>query len=119
LGQRAENEFVGAQCGIMDQMAAAFADVYNALFLDARSLEYQRVHLPRAADLIVLNSGVAHDHAAGDYNTRRAECECACRLLGVRQLRDLGAGEVARLDALPDPLRRRARPVVTEDDRVL
>jgi galactokinase len=118
LGQRAENQFVGAQCGIMDQMAATFADEYNALFLDARSLDYERVPLPRAADLIVLNSGVAHDHAAGDYNTRRAECERACRLLGVRQLRDLGVGDLPRLDALPEPLKRRARHVVTEDDRV-
>jgi galactokinase len=119
LGQRAENEFVGAQCGIMDQMAASLADTHTALFLDARSLEYQRVPLPAGADLIVLNSGVAHDHAAGDYNTRRAECEQASRLLGVSQLRDLGLADLPRLDAIPEPFRRRARHVVTENDRVL
>jgi galactokinase len=119
MGQRAENQFVGAQCGIMDQMAATFADEHTALFLDARSLEYQRVPLPAGADLIVLNSGVAHDHAAGDYNTRRAECERACQLLGVKQLRDLGIADLPRVNALPEPLRRRARHVLTEDDRVL
>ncbi len=118
LGQRAENRFVGAQCGIMDQMAAALADERTALFLDCRSLEHQRVGLPAGADLVVLNSGVAHDHAAGDYNTRRAECEEACRLLGVAQLRDLTVADLPRLEALPEPLGRRARHVVTEDDRV-
>jgi galactokinase len=119
LGQRAENQFVGAQCGIMDQMAATFADEHTALFLDARSLDYERVPLPAGADLIVVNSGVAHDHAAGDYNTRRAECERACQLLGVKQLRDLGLADLPRVNALPEPLNRRARHVLTEDDRVL
>jgi galactokinase len=119
LGQRAENQFVGAQCGIMDQMAASLADEHTALFLDARSLEYQRVPLPAAADWVVINSGVAHDHAAGDYNTRRAECEAACRLLGVGQLRDLDFADLPRVETLPEPLRGRARHVITEDRRVL
>jgi galactokinase len=119
LGQRAENEFVGAQCGIMDQMAASLADERTALFLDCRSLDFERLPLPAGADLVVLDSGVAHDHAAGDYNTRRAECEQAGRLLGVPQLRDLGLANLPRVETLPDPFRRRARHVVTEDDRVL
>jgi galactokinase len=119
LGQRAENQFVGAQCGIMDQMAASLADEHTALFLDCRTLDYQRVLLPAEADLVVINSGVAHDHAAGDYNTRRAECEQACRLLNVAQLRDLGVADLPRLAALPEPLKRRARHVITENDRVL
>ncbi len=119
LGQRAENEFVGAQVGIMDPMAASLADEGTALFLDTRSLAFERVPLPQGADLVVLNSGVAHDHAAGDYNTRRAECERACALLGVKLLRELGAGDLARVEALPEPLRRRARHVVTENERVL
>jgi galactokinase len=119
LGQRAENEFVGAQCGIMDQMAAVFADDRHALFLDARTLQFQRVPLPAGADLVVINSGVAHDLTLGDYNTRRAECEQACRILGVSQLRDLqGAGQEC-LDRLPEPLKRRARHVLTENERVL
>jgi galactokinase len=119
LGQRAENQFVGARCGIMDQMAACLADEHTALFLDARSLAYRRVPLPPGADLVVINSGVAHDHAAGDYNTRRAECEEASRLLGVPQLRDVGPADLPRVEALPEPLRRRARHVVIEDERVL
>ena len=118
LGQRSENEFVGAQVGIMDPMAASLADEGTALFLDARSLAFERVPLPAGADLIVLHSGVAHNHAAGDYNTRRAECERACALLGVGLLRDLGPADRPRVEALPEPLRRRARHVVTENERV-
>jgi galactokinase len=119
LGQRSENEFVGAQVGIMDPMAASLADEGTALFLDARSLAFERVPLPKGAGLVVLNSGVAHDHAAGDYNTRRAECERACALLGVKLLRDVTPADLPRVEALPEPLRRRARHVVTENERVL
>ncbi len=119
LGQRAENDFVGAHCGIMDQMAASLADDATALFLDSRSLEFRRIALPAGADLIVIHSGVVHEIAAGDYNTRRAECEEAARRLGVPQLRDLGPADLALIERLPDPLARRARHVVTEDERVL
>jgi galactokinase len=120
LGQRVENEFVGARVGIMDPMAASLADAGTALFLDARSLHFERVPLPAGADLIVVASGVSHRLAAGGgYNTRRAECERACEVLGVGQLRDLGAADLGRIDTLPAPLNRRARHVVTENDRVL
>jgi galactokinase len=119
LGQRAENDFVGARCGIMDQMAATLADAGSALFLDTRSLDYRRVPLPARADLVVIHSGVSHEISGGDYNTRRAECEEAARLLGVAQLRDVTLAELPRLERLPEPLRRRARHVVTEDERVL
>jgi galactokinase len=119
LGQRAENSFVGARVGIMDQMAASLADEHSALFIDTRDLAYERIPLPEGVELIVLNSGVAHSHAAGDYNTRRAECERACALLGVAELRDVGPADLARVEALPEPLSRRARHVVTENARVL
>ena len=119
LGQLAENEFVGARCGIMDQMAVSLADAASALFLDARTLAYRRVPLPSDADLAVVHSGVSHDLSRGDYNTRRAECEAAARLLGISQLRDVAVADLARLDALPEPLGRRARHVVTENERVL
>jgi galactokinase len=119
LGQIAENEFVGARCGIMDQMAASLADSATALFLDTRSLEYRRIPLPIEADLVVVHSGVSHGIAGGEYNTRRAECETAAQLLGVPQLRDLTTADLARLADLPEPLGRRARHVVTEDERVL
>lgn len=118
-GQRIENEFVGARVGIMDPMAASLADRGTALFLDARSLEYQRVPLPAVMDLVVIHSGVSHRLTTGDYNTRRAECERAAGLLEVAQLRDLSAADLPRVMALPDPLGRRARHVITENDRVL
>ncbi len=119
LGQRAENEFVGARCGIMDQLAASLAEAGVALFLDTRSLEFRRLPLPRSADLVVINSGVSHALAGGDYNTRRAECERAAHALGVPQLRDLTLADLPRLESLPDPLGRRVRHVVRENQRVL
>jgi galactokinase len=119
LGQRAENDFVGAHCGIMDQMAASLADASSALFLDTRSLEYRRVPLPVEADLVVIHSGVSHVISGGDYNVRRAECEEAARRLGVAQLRDLSVADLPRGQQLPEPLGRRVRHVVTEDERVL
>jgi galactokinase len=119
IGQSAENDFVGARCGIMDQMAASLADSTTALFLDTRSLEFRRVPLPTQADLVVVHSGVSHGIAGGEYNTRRAECEQAARLLGVPQLRDLTLDDLPRLENLDEPLRKRARHVITEDDRVL
>jgi galactokinase len=119
LGQRAENDFVGAPVGLMDQMAASLADHHTALFLDTRTLQYEQVPLPPGAALVVINSGVAHNHASGDYRTRRGECERAAQALGVPQLRDLGVEDLLRVERLPDPIRRRARHVITENNRVL
>ncbi|HEY2385429.1 MAG TPA: galactokinase [Candidatus Binatia bacterium] len=117
LAHRAEHDFVGARVGIMDQLAASLADERSALFLDTRSLDYERVALPPSVDLVVLDSGVAHRHATGGYNARRAECERACALLGVTSLRDLEAS--APLDALLEPLGRRVRHVLSENARVV
>jgi galactokinase len=119
LGQKVETEFVGAPVGIMDQMAASLADRGSALFLDTRSLTFEKVPLPAAADLVVVNSGVTHSHAGGEYRTRRAECEGAAQQLGVRMLRDLEIADLPRIEALPAPLRQRARHVVTENARVI
>ncbi len=124
IGQQAENEFVGARCGIMDQMAASLADEHTALFLDTRTLEYQQVPLPEQADLVVIHSGASHriasgEHGEGGYNRRRAECEEAARLLGVPQLRDASSADLPRLARLPETVARRARHVITEDERVL
>jgi galactokinase len=119
LGQWAENQFVGAHVGIMDQMAASLADRHTALFLDTRSLDFRRVPLPEDADLVVIHSGVSHEISGGDYNMRRAECEAAARELGVGFLRDVSIADLPRVEALPAPLGRRARHVVTEDQRVL
>jgi galactokinase len=119
LGQRAENAFVGAPCGIMDQMACSLAEDGVALFLDTRTLEFDRVMLPPGVELVVINSGVSHRIAGGDYRTRRRECEEACAALGIPQLRDMDVADLPKLGSLPDVLQRRARHVITEDRRVL
>jgi galactokinase len=119
IAQDAENGLVGARVGILDPMACSLAEEGSALFLDIRTLAWERVALPPGAAVIVLHSGVAHAHARGGYNARRAECERACELLGVRQLRDVSAGDLARAERLPDPLGRRVRHVVGENARVL
>jgi galactokinase len=119
LGQQAENEFVGARCGVMDQLAVALGDVSSALFIDTRSLKTRAVPLPSQADLVVIHSGVSHALTGGDYNARRLECESAARLLGVPLLRDLSPDDLERIARLPEPLGRRARHVVLEDERVL
>ncbi len=119
LAQRAEVEFVGARVGIMDQLCASLGDEAHALFVDTRSLAVERVPFPSDLELAVIGSGVAHSNAAGEYNTRRSECERACQLLGVASLRDVGVSDLDRINALPEPLNRRARHVVTENRRVL
>ena len=119
LARRAESEFVGARVGIMDQMASSLADAESVLFLDTRSLAYQRVPLPAGIELAVIDSGIAHEHAGGEYNVRRAECEEAAARLGVPLLSDLTPADLPRLDVLPERLARRARHVVTENERVL
>lgn len=119
LGQRAECEFVGAPVGIMDPMACSLASLGVALFIDTETLQYEKVPLPASLELIVINSGIAHSNAGGEYRVRRAECERAARLLGVKQLRELSESDVPRALALPEPLGRRVRHVVTENARVL
>jgi galactokinase len=116
VAHRAEHDFVGARVGVMDQFAASLADERTALFLDTRSLDHENIALPSGADLVVLDSGVAHRHASGGYNARRTECERACALLGVGSLRDVDPG--VSLDALPGPLDRRVRHVLSENARV-
>ncbi len=116
LAQRAEVEFVGARVGIMDQFAASLGRRGSAVLLDTRTLVHRRVPLPREAELVVIDSGVRHRHVAGGYNVRRAECEQASALLGVSTLRDVRLGDEG---ALPPPLDRRVRHVVSENARVL
>jgi galactokinase len=119
IGQRTENEFVGARVGIMDQMACALANAGEALFLDTKTLAYEHVRIPtEKMDLIVINSGLAHQNSSGSYNQRRAECEEACKLLGVQELRELDIKDLPRLEKLPEVLKRRARHVITENQRV-
>ena len=117
LGQQAEIQYAGVQCGIMDQMASSLADTEHMLFLDTRTLERRVMPFPDGAEILVLDSGVPRTLAGSGYNQRRAECEEAARLLGVKALRDITDLQV--VETLPEPLRRRARHVISEDNRVL
>jgi galactokinase len=125
ISQRAENEFARARCGIMDQMIACCGRAKYALMLDCRSLEYQLLPLFSGAQFLVCNSMIKHDHAAGEYNARRADCETATRILagqmpGVRALRDVSLQQLERYaKLLPEVVYRRSRHVITENARVL
>ncbi len=125
LCQRAENDFVGMRCGIMDQFAACFGRAGHALLLDCRSLEYHPLPLPPGLSMVICNTMVKHEHAGGAYNARRAECEKGVRLLqqklpGIEALRDVSLAELeAHLRDLPDSVYRRCRHVLTENARVL
>jgi galactokinase len=121
IARRAENEFVGVPSGIMDQSASLLCRAGHALLLDCRSLQTAQVPFaPEAAGarLLLINTRASHALADGEYGRRRAECEQAARLLGVPSLRCITAG--ADADRLADPvLRRRARHVVTDNQRVM
>jgi galactokinase len=121
IARRAENEFAGVPSGIMDQSASLLSRSGHALLLDCRSLETAQVPFDPAASgsrLLLINTRARHKLTGGEYGQRRAECERAARLLGVPSLRYLT--DVADVDRLADPvLRRRARHVVTDDQRVL
>ncbi len=118
IGQQAEIRYAGLNCGIMDQMASSLADTNTMLFLDTRSLEYRPVPFPAGTEILVIDSGESHNLAAGSgYNQRRAECEKSAQILGVKALRDIADPQSVKV--LPEPLNRRARHVVTENNRVL
>ena len=119
LAQKAETDFVGAPVGIMDQMACSLADQSSALLIDTRTLDYSRVELPPATALLVIDSGERHSHVTGGYRIRRQECQQAAAALGVTSLRDVDHRDLAAIDALRQPLNRRARHVVTENARVI
>ncbi len=115
FAQQAEIHYAGVQCGIMDQMASSLADTQHMLFLDTRTLERQVLSFPAGAEIIVIDSGVPRTLAGSGYNQRRAECEKAAQLLGVKALRDIP--DMSSVE-LPEPLQRRARHVITENNRV-
>jgi galactokinase len=117
LGRAAETDFVGAPIGIMDQMVSSLGRDGEALFLDTRTLAFERIPLPAGIDLVVIDSGVKHAHAGGEYATRRRESFDAAAQLSVAFLRDARPDGLSRL---AEPvLARRARHVITENQRVL
>ncbi|HDN79603.1 MAG TPA: galactokinase [Chloroflexi bacterium] len=125
LCQRAENEFVGMRCGIMDQFTSLLARENCALFLDCATLEYRYVPLPEDVSIVVADTGIKRELAASEYNLRRQQCEDAVQLLhkrwpSVNSLRDVDPASMPGWEELlPEPLRRRARHVVNENNRVL
>ena len=118
IAHAAETGFVGVPVGLMDQMAASLATTGAALFIDTRSLAFERIPLPASIELLVVDSGLTHEHAGGQYRERRRECEQAAAALGVTSLRDATADRLQEARLAP-PLDRRARHVVTENQRVL
>jgi galactokinase len=119
LAQQAEVEYVGVRCGIMDQMASSVGRLGYALFLDTRDLTTQLAPLPPGYRVAVVDSTVPRRLAESGYNTRRSECEKACALLGISSLRELSPPDLPRIATLPEPINRRVRHVVTENQRVL
>ncbi len=113
---RIENDWVGAQTGLLDQISSLFGESDHALRIDFRSLDVQPVALELdGCRLVTLDSGEHHANSASGYNERRAECARACAELGVSSLREV---TLAAADALPAPLWKRARHVITENERV-
>ena len=123
--QQAENEFVGARVGIMDQFVALFGEAQRALLLDCRSLEYKLLPLPARVRLVVCNTMVKHELASSAYNERRAQCEAGVQHLArflphVTALRDVTFEQLEQFGRdLPEVVYRRCRHVITENARVL
>ena len=124
VAQRAENEYVGVRCGLMDQFASACGVAGSAVMLDCRTLEHRAVALPPELVICVIHSGVPRTLVSSAYNERRADCEravAAVRLQepGVRALRDIDLEMLARATDLDRVAEMRARHIIEENDRVL
>lgn len=119
-GQQAENEFVGCNCGIMDQMISAEGRENHAVLLDCRSLETEAVSMPEDMAVVIINSNKKRGLVDSEYNTRREQCEKAARLFGVKALRDVSIEQFnEKLADLEPMVAKRARHVITENDRTV
>ena len=123
IGQKAENKFVGANCGNMDQLISALGQEDKLLMIDCRSWQTKPTPIPHDVAVMIVNSHVKHDLVAGEYNTRRQQCETAAKFFGVKALRDVSIEQFkqreAELTALDADVAKRARHIVTENQRVL
>ncbi len=120
IAQRAENDFVGCNCGIMDQMVSACAIASHAMLLDCRSLQTRAVPMDPGLGVVVVHSGVNRGLVDSAYNARRAQCESAAQALGVVALRDADPAMLERAgDALDPVVLRRARHVISENVRTV
>ncbi len=120
LAQRAENKWVGVNCGIMDQMISATGQADHAVLIDCRTLDLQAVPLPPDTVVIILDTATRRGLVDSAYNERRSQCEAAARFFNVKALRDVSVEQfTARANELDPITRRRARHVITENDRTL
>ena len=125
LCQKAENEFVGARCGIMDQFVSCHGREGNALLLDCRTLDFRQVPIPPKVHLVICNTMIQHRHGTSEYNVRRTECETAVRKLskvlpGIRALRDVSLAELeGNRELLGETIYKRCRHVITENQRTV
>ncbi|HCH51738.1 MAG TPA: galactokinase [Proteus sp.] len=119
-GQKAENQFVGCNCGIMDQLISACGEENHALLIDCRSLDTTAVTMPEDIVVMIINSNKKRGLVDSEYNTRRQQCEEAAKILNVTALRDASLDDLLVKKAImSDVVYRRARHVITENDRTL
>lgn len=119
-GQKAENQFVGCNCGIMDQLISACGEENHALLIDCRSLETSAVTMPENMVVMIINTNKKRGLVDSEYNTRRQQCEEAAHILNVTALRDASLEDlVAKKALMSDVVYRRARHVITENSRTL
>jgi galactokinase len=125
LCQKAENVFIGARVGIMDQFVSCLGKAGHALLLDCRSLEFQFIPIPDDLRLVICNTMVKHEHASGAYNLRREECDQGVRILahwypGIHALRDISIEQLEQhVGDIPETIYKRCLHVVSENQRVL
>lgn len=117
LCRRAENEFVGVNCGLLDQVSSIFGKKGQAVFLDCRAESVENIPFPPDVALLIVHSGVKHALTGGEYNERREQCFEAARILGVPALRDATSEQLLAAD-MPELVRRRALHITGENERV-
>lgn len=119
-GQQAENQFVGCNCGIMDQLISAESKRNHSLLIDCRSLETQAVSMPEDIAIVIINSNKKRGLVDSEYNTRRQQCEAAAEFFGVKALRDVTIEQFNQHQSDLDPVvAKRARHIITENDRTV
>lgn len=123
IGQEAENKFVGANCGNMDQLTSALGQKDHLVMIDCRTLDITPTPVPQGYSIAIINSNVKHDLVTGEYNSRRQECEKAAEFFGVKALRDVSPEQfierAAELQELDELAYKRAKHVISENNRVL
>lgn len=120
IGQKAENKFVGCNCGIMDQLVSAMGQEKSAMLLDCRSLTFSDAPIPQDFSLFIVNSNVKRGLVDSEYNLRREQCEQAAQFFKKPALRDVTVEQLeSAKDTLDDVIYRRAKHIVTENDRTL